>query len=344
MEHQLEFTIIIPVWHSGNLLRNALSSLQQLVFQPDRFEVIVAGVHEDHFSQQIVQTFAADSSFEIRYVGCSEFQRAKLLNAACRAARGKILAFAADDCIFRAPWLKTLCALFSSDRGIGIVGGQDDLEPSESTFALALNYVLQSFVGTGGVRQGSGFPAGTYYPKLWNMALRREVAFQVAFHAEDGQAQVFNESLEVHEDVELGQRIAQAGQYIVYAPEARIGYKRDRTLWLFIKGNFQKARASRTLGVHRLSHLTLATFVFAVLILFFTSFLSPLLRKSFFSVLGAYGLLLLVVSIGGYVHTRSLKISIMIPGILVSLHVARGIGYFFPVHRQKRNLTERSKS
>ena len=339
MEQQLEFTIIIPVWHAGDFLRSALRSIQQLDFPRDRFEVIVAGAQDDHSSQQIVQTCAAESTFELKFIGCSEPHRAEMLNVACRAARGKTLAFADDDCVFRERWLKDLQEVFIRDPELGIVGGQDELESNGSAFALALNYVLQSFVGTGGLRRGSSLRAGTYYPKLWNMALRREVAFQVAFSIDGGHVQVFDESLEVHEDVELGQRIALAGKRITLVPEVRVGHKRDTTFWCFARGNFEKARTSRSLGIHRLAHLVLATFALGVLILFFMSFFSTLLKGVLFTVLGVYGLLLLVVSIGGCLHTKRLRVSVMIPAILVSLHVARGIGYLFPLHRKTKSVS-----
>jgi cellulose synthase/poly-beta-1,6-N-acetylglucosamine synthase-like glycosyltransferase len=335
MEHKLEFTIILPVWHGGDFLKNALCSLQHLDFPPDRFEVIVAGAQDDHSSQQMMQTFASESAFETKFVGCSESHRAKMLNAACRAAKGKVLVFTDDDCVLREGWLKSLHEVILREPELGIVGGQDELESSNSAFALALNYVLQSFIGTGGIRRGSGLRTGTYYPKLWNMALPREVAFQVALHTEEGHTQIFNESLEVQEDVELAKRIAQAGKHTVFAPEVLVGHQRDTTFWRFTRRNFEKARTSRSLGTHRLSHSALAAFAIGVLTLFFASFFSSPLRSLFLTVLAVYGFLLLVVSIGGYFHTKRLRVCAMIPVIIVSLYFARGIGYLFPLHHQE---------
>ena len=51
------------------------------------------------------------------------------------------------------------------------------------------------------------------------MAILREVALSVAIKSLDGSSQVFNETLDVHEDVELIDRIEKTGKRIVYAPD-----------------------------------------------------------------------------------------------------------------------------
>ena len=333
MGHNLEFTIILPVWHSENPLRNALLTLNQLEYRPDRFEVIVAGAQDDQCSRRIVEQLAQDSVFGLRFLGCANSQRANLLNAACREANGRILAFAADDCFFRRSWLRALHDLFSRELDLGVVGGPDDLEPSRSTFALAVNYALQSFFGTGGMRRGNRLRAGAYYPKLWNMAVSRQVAFEVALQHQDGQSMVFDESLGVHEDVEFARRVAKTGKRIRFSPDVKVGYKRDRTLGLFVRGNFQKARASRTLGAHRSSHLVLTTFVLCFLSLGVASLFSPLGKHLFCALSGSYCVMLTAAGIGGFFYTKRIKASILIPAILVSLHFARGIGYLFPLRK-----------
>jgi len=333
MDHDLEFTIILPVWHSGDHLRNALHTLHELDYPQDRFEVIVAGSREDPCSPTLVEQVARNSVFGLRFLECPDSHRTGMLNAACREAKGCVLAFAADDCFFRGTWLRSLHDLFSAEPDLGIVGGPDDLEPSRSTFALAVNYALQSFFGTGGMRRGNRLRAGAYYPKLWNMAVSRQVAFEVALQNPDGQSMVFDESLGVHEDVEFARRVAKTGRQILFSPDVKVGYKRDRTLGLFLRGNFQKARASRTLGVHRSSHLVLTTFVLCFLSLGAASLFSPLGKHLFVTLSGIYCVMLTAAGVGGFFYTKRAKASILIPAILVSLHFARGIGYLFPLRK-----------
>jgi hypothetical protein len=261
-----------------------------------------------------------------------------MLNEACRVARGNVLVFADDDCVFMEGWLENLKEVMNREPDIGLVGGQDELVSVNSAFGLALDHVLQSFIGTGGMRKGSGVRTGTYYPKLWNMAIPKDIADMVAFENEDGQVCVFDESLQVQEDVELARRITREGKRIVCAPEVRIGHKRDTTFGLFVKRNIQKGQTSRQLGTHRLSHSVLMLFSLLVIFSLFTSFYSPLMRSVFFVVGGGYAVILLGASIIGYWRTKRIAVSLMIPVVLIVLHFGRGLGYCIPQYDKKSHI------
>lgn len=330
MTQSLEFSIILPVWHGGKDLRDALQSLQQIDYPADRFEVIIAGVHDDTISQTSVREIITDAAFSVRFVAGMERHRAKLLNIACRAARGNILVFADDDCVFRSDWLKTLQQVCDREPELGIVGGVDELESDGSAFALALDYVLQSFAGTGGIRRQTSMHVGTYYPRLWNMAVPREVAWNVTLCQAGEPAQIFRESLAVHEDVDLGDRIAHAGKRVVFAPEVRVGHRRDTTFGRFVRRGLEKAQTSRMLGIHRVAHRLLAAWVIGMVMLGGAAMFSAFWACIFVGMMGIYGTVLLITSVLGVLQTKNLKTFALIPGLVLSLHVARGIGYLLP--------------
>jgi GT2 family glycosyltransferase len=327
---ELEFTVILPVCHGGKSLVRALNSLSQVEYPADSFEVIVAGTHDDEESKNTVEAESARSALGIKYIGCSDRKRVGALNAACSTARGRILVFADDDCIFRENWLEKFGEIFSREDNIGIVGGKDELEQKNSAFDLALDITLNSFFGTGGLRKGKGPRAGKYYPKLWNMAILREVALSVSFKTGKGLTQVFDGSLSVHEDVDLADRIEQSGRRIIYAPEIRVGHERDTTFRSFVRRNFTMARVCRALGVHRLPHLALTTFALGGATLAIASFFVTPLRDVLLVCLGIYFAILLGVGIDGFRRSGSLRVLAITPGLLVSLHLARGLGYLFP--------------
>ena len=327
---ELEFTVILPVCHGGVSLVKALNSLSQVEYPTDSFEVIVAGTLDDEESKNTVEAESARSTLDIKYIGCSDRKRVRALNGACLAARGRILVFADDDCIFRKKWLEKFSEIFSREDNIGIVGGKDELESKNSAFDLALDITLNSFFGTGGLRRGAGPRAGKYYPKLWNMAILREVALSVSLKTDKGLARVFNESLSVHEDVDLADRIEQSGRRIIYAPEVRVGHERDTTFRDFVRRNFTMARVCRKVGVHRLPHLALTTFALGGLALAIASFFVTPLRSVLLTCLGIYAAILLGVGISGFRRSGSLRVLAITTGLLVSLHLARGLGYLFP--------------
>jgi cellulose synthase/poly-beta-1,6-N-acetylglucosamine synthase-like glycosyltransferase len=316
--------------HGGRFLREALVSTNQIDFPADCFEVLVVGADDDDEARHIVEAESRSAKFDLRYVGCSASSRSARLNAACAVAQGTVLVFADDDCRFLPDWIQKLRKVLQQEPNVGIVGGVDELDHEGSAFDLALDWVLNSFLGTGGLRRGEGFSLDRYYPKLWNMAVPREVAFNVASQKEEGRPQIFNESLVVHEDVDLAKRIEYMDKRIVYAPEVRIKHRRDTTFASFIRRNFSMARTCRTLGVHRLPQVLLTIFALCVVTLAISSLVFQPSRVVFLASMGVYLVPLLATAVAGYRHTKRVPVLVLIPLLLTALHIARGLGYLFP--------------
>jgi len=238
---EIKFSLILPVCHGENFLRNSLQSICGLEFPADLFETIIISSEVDPVSRKIVEEKMSSADFEMISITIADTNRSTQLNAGCQKARGHILVFVDDDCLIRKDMLKKLSEVFERESNIGIVGGQDELEQTDSAFDLALDEVLNSFMGTAGLRRNLGPRVGKYYPKLWNMAVPRDVALDVSTGLKNGVPVIFNESLQVHEDVDLANRIEDSGRQIIYAPEVRIGHSRDTTLRSFIMRNFAMA-------------------------------------------------------------------------------------------------------
>jgi glycosyltransferase involved in cell wall biosynthesis len=335
MTQSLDFSILLPVCHGGQFLYKSLCSLRDIDFPHHRFEVLVAGLKGDEQSKSIVEREAGLASYSIRYIECSGMNRAGLLNQACSVAKGDTLAFADDDCIFFPDWLKKLEHALKLENNSGVIGGEDNLVGDASSFDLALDYVLNSFLGTGGVRKGQGSRIGKYYPKLWNMAVPRDVAFHVTVKNKEGIPSVFNESLTVHEDVDLANRIERAGKRVIFAPEVRIGHCRDTTFTAFFLRNMAMARTCKSLGVHNIPHIMLTIFILSIgLLAIFSSIFPPLLNV-FSIVTGLYVAVLLGSALRGFKRSRRWSMLVLIPLLLFSLHLSRGLGYLFPWNNRK---------
>lgn len=343
MSERLECSVILPVCHGGALLKNALASLRKIVFSSDRFEVLVAGSSDDSESKDTVATEASKSSFAMVYVVCDGENRAAKLNAACYRARGRFLVFADDDCIFHEDWLKNLCDVLNREANVGIVGGVDEpAAHNASAFDQALDKVLHSFLGTGGFRYGRTSPLGKYYPRLWNMAVPKEVVLEAALKKANGALPVFDEDLTVHEDVDLAKRIEKQGRRIIFAPEVRVGHKRDTTFREFVCRNFSMARTARFLQVHRLAHTALTAFVLGMPVIAFGSFFVCFFRPVFFGFVVIYAIILLGKGIEGLLKTKNVRVGIFIPLLLMSLHLGRGFGYLFPSKRKTAEASHKT--
>jgi GT2 family glycosyltransferase len=336
MSSEIKFSLILPVCHGGPFLLKALESLRGIEFPPEHFEVLVVGDDDDKVSRNMVETGPYAEELNISYISSKNSNRSAKLNAACSLSRGQILVFSDDDCIFLPDWLQTLTRALERHPDIGVIGGQDEPVHNGSPFGLALDCVLNSFFGTGGLR-GKGPSMGKYYPKLWNMAIPREVAFDIALKNEGGSIQIFNESLIVHEDVDLGNRVERSGRRIVFSPEVRVRHCRDTTFLRFVRRNVNMASTSRALGIHRLTHLSLAVFALSAPALAMASVFVHSLRTVVLILFGMYTVILIACALRCFRRTGNPNMLALVPGLMVSLHLARGLGYLLPL---RRKLTE----
>ena len=335
-----EISIVLPVCHGGRFLSDVLVSLRSAAFNRDGFEIIVAGDRDDCQSRATVESESAAGGCDIRYVAAGGRSRSAKLNAAFAQTKGRILAFADDDCIICPDWLGRIKAIFDEDKGIGAVGGRDVLETTGTPFDLALDCILTSSIGVGSMRKGTSSSLGKYYPRLWDMAIPRRVAESVSADR-SGVPILFNEDLEVHEDVELMERIERAGWRLVFVPDLVVRHRRDTSFRSFVKRNFNMGLACRSLRVHRLPHILLATLFFCGILLGVGAVGVPQLRLPF-------GLLLClclihIVSAGliAIIRTGNFLVMLLTPALLYSLYAARVLGYLFP---QKQGYSQRSGS
>jgi cellulose synthase/poly-beta-1,6-N-acetylglucosamine synthase-like glycosyltransferase len=330
MSPEIEFSVIVPVCHGDPFLDAALNSLARLDFPRERFEIIFTGPESNQELRRAVTSHPASRAADLKYVAVPSSKKSVQLNAAVSGSRGRTLVFADDDCVFFPDWLLNIRSVLERERGVGAVGGRDNTGENEPPFNIAVNYVLNSFMGTGGLRRQGGPSLGKYYPRLWNMAVPREAALAVSVQGPEGRIHVFNEGLDVHEDVELMHRIEKAGMRIVHAPEIMVMHSRDTSLRLFTIRSFKMARTSRNVGVHRFPHLCLAAFAVGFILLSAGSVLSEWARMPLALISASYGAVLILSATAAFARSKLPSMFLYVPLLLTSIHFARGLGYLFP--------------
>jgi len=338
MPADLHFSVILPVCHSGRFLQEALRSLKELEYPSEGFEVLVGGNQEDEESQRIVAEEAGHAAVSIRYIPSPFEHKAALLNEACREARGRYWIFTDDDCRFFPDWLERYEEALEADPLTGMVGGPDVLEEGASEFDQALDYVLRSPLVRGKLSVLPGRRLVRYYPKLYNMGISRRVALDIsrtrkskaAGSGETGTLFVFNETLNVHEDVDLGNRIEQSGRKLVFAESVCVKHFRDTNWRDFLIRNFQLGRACRTLRVHRLAQMLLALLVLGMGLSLAAALVFGTLGGAVFVIPGIYALMLGVSAVHGSLRIHSFGGLLRIPCLFAGLHFSRGLGYIIP--------------
>ncbi|HPF99815.1 MAG TPA: glycosyltransferase [Kiritimatiellia bacterium] len=321
-----EMSVIIPAEHRGKFLAKAIESAICMTSPAGGFEIIVGLLRGDTDARRTAEEVMGRAGVQVHLVEAGGRSHASILNAACRLARGRVLVFADDDCVFSPDWLVVLDEVWKTHPGAVMVGGSDRLPPGSSPFALALDVVLNSWVGSGMARRGEGWRAGTYYPKLWGMAILREKAMELARPSDNG-PRVFDEDLEVMEAADLGSRCRSAGYQILYCKDWVIGHHRHTNWKLFALRCWQMAVAAKRLGTHGFAHGLLAIWNVGMLLAVFAAVLVGGFRPVVLSAFGLYAAILLTMGLVGAVKTGRASVAWRVPLLLMVVHFARGWGY-----------------
>lgn len=333
---EIEFSVIIPVFHGGNFLRELLQSLYKLDYPLNKYEVIVAGAENDVRSRKIVENEISHNKLNITYTSCPKSRKAVKLNSACTVANGRFLFFVDDDCILLSNCLKNLEKIIQNNNNIGVIGGSDELGTSDSVFELALDCILNSFMGTGGLRRNAGVKVGKYYPKLWNMTVSKDVIASISLDKKNGRLQVFRESLTVYEDIDLIMRIEKTSKKIIYAPEVAVKHSRNTNFFSFVQRNIKSVHTAKAIGIYFYPQMILGLFVLWLTIGGILSFYLHSIRFLFLSSWAIYLLIMLFIATRGALKHRRFQVFLYVPLVLFSLHFSRGFAYFIFWPTQER--------
>jgi glycosyltransferase involved in cell wall biosynthesis len=189
-------SIIIPALNEEKMIGRCLDSLAQLVFERERFEVILVDNGSCDRTIAIAESFK--DRLSLRILQQTGVRISGLRNLGGRAAHGDILAFLDADCLPASDWLERIFALAPSD-GIGVLGAHY-LLPQKSTWVGRTWHVYQEAPKSGEV---SHIPAG-------DLIIRREDFLRLGG---------FDESIQTNEDYELCERARAAGMKVCAFPE-----------------------------------------------------------------------------------------------------------------------------
>ena len=321
-----KFSIIIPVFHGKQYLKCSLVSLLRVDYDPEEFEVITVVPQNDIGSMRIVSEFLASAPFSLILITSILSQRAIMLNTAIKYSKGDYIAFIDDDCLVPSDWLHSLETFMSTNPRCGIVGGRDILVENGKSFGKALDIVFSSFWGNGGIRDSSYGFLGKYYPRLWNMCVAR-LAMQKILK-KSAEPSIFNNNLQVFEEIDLGIRVESEGYSVSYNPMLYVYHYRNTSYKDFLYRNFHMGRICKNLNVYVPLHRMLVLGILLVSVLIIDSFFVETLLFFLVSLIGLLMLVLIWITANNLRKIDRIYIFFWIPLILTGLYLSRGLGYF----------------
>lgn len=205
------FSIVVPVYNRPEEIRELLGSLAKQDFSED-FEVVIVEDGSTESSETIVQGF--QQSLHISYYYKSNSGPGDSRNFGMQKAKGNYFIILDSDCILPKQYLSEVSKELQT-KFVHCFGGPDAADASFTTVQKAINYVMTSFLTTGGIRGGKK-SVGKFQPRSFNMGISKE-----AFEKAGGFGQIHP-----GEDPDLTFRIWKAGFETRLFPKAFVYHKR----------------------------------------------------------------------------------------------------------------------
>ena len=260
----MKYSIIIPVYNRPDEVDELLQSLKEQSFKD--MEVIIVEDGSSQPCENVVHRYA--SKLPLRYYTKENSGPGQTRNFGAEHSQGEFLIFLDSDCVLPPDFLKEVDAELCREE-CDAWGGPDRAHDSFTPVQKAISYSMTSFITTGGIRGGKKQMDKKFYPRSFNMGIRRELYNKLGGFSE----------MRFGEDIDFSIRIYESGACCRLFPEAWVWHKRRTDFKKFFKQVHNSGIARINLmkrhpGTLKLVHLlpaifTLGTFACLLMALLF---------------------------------------------------------------------------
>lgn len=219
----LQYSFIIPVFNRPQEIQELLESFVQLEFDA-KYEIVIVEDGSSESSENLAKGFS--DRLNISYFYKLNSGPGASRNYGMARAKGNYFIVLDSDCLLPSHYLKTVDAFLSSTY-YDCFGGADAAHSSFSVLQKAINYVMTSFLTTGGIR-GKVKSVNRFEPRSFNMGISKELFLKTGGFGK----------IHPGEDPDLSQRILKSGYKTTFIPDAYVFHKR-RISW---KGFYNQVR------------------------------------------------------------------------------------------------------
>ena len=215
----MKYSFIIPVFNRPDEVDELLESLTHQTLRD--FEVVVVEDGSDVPCRDVVERYA--DRLQVHYYDKPNSGPGQTRNYGVERAKGDYVLILDSDVVLPEGYLQAVDHELAATP-CDAFGGPDRAHASFSKMQKAINYAMTSFFTTGGIRGGKK-KMDKFYPRSFNMGLRREV-----YEALGGFA-----DMRFGEDIDFSTRIFEGGYACRLFPEAWVWHKRRTDLRKFFK-------------------------------------------------------------------------------------------------------------
>ena len=257
----MKYSIIVPVYNRPDEVDELLESLCSQTFKD--FEVVIVEDGSQKPCKDVCDKYA--DILDLHYYLKENSGPGQSRNYGVERAQGEYVIILDSDVVLPNGYLeatnKSLTSHLSPLTSIAAWGGPDASHPSFTPVQKAISYSMTSFFTTGGIRGGKA-KLDKFYPRSFNMGIRRDVYLQLGGFTK----------MRFGEDIDFSYRIVEAGHSPRLFPDAWVWHKRRTDFRKFFRQVYNSGIARINLekrhpGTLKLVHLLPMVFTVGVIAL-----------------------------------------------------------------------------
>ena len=219
----MDVSVVLATYNRASSLQITLDSFLHLWLPRElTWELLVVDNNSTDRTREVVERFATNASFPVRYIFEKRQGRSAALNAGIQQAKGEIVAFTDDDVILHRDWLSNLKRTFD-DLDCSAVAGRVVPQwnhPKPDWLEMEGQYAVTNFDLGDELKEVRVPPLGA------NSAFRKQVFQKFGLFRLDLGVTGSSHTLTC-DDTEFGERLIRGGEKIVYSPSAIIYHPVD---------------------------------------------------------------------------------------------------------------------
>ncbi|PCE63674.1 glycosyltransferase [Sediminicola luteus] len=289
------FSLIIPVYNRPVEVQELLESLQKQTYSKP-YEIVLVEDGSTERCEAVIETYG--KGLQVSYYYKANSGPGDSRNYGMARAKGNYFIVLDSDCILPPHYLEAAETALENDF-VHCFGGPDAAHESFSDVQKAINYVMTSFLTTGGIRGGKT-QLDKFQPRSFNMGISKE-----AFEATGGFG-----NIHPGEDPDLSFRIWKKGYDSKLFREVFVYHKR-RIDWAKFEVQVKKFGMVRPIlnrwhpSTAKITYWFPSVFIIGLFIAIIAAFFG------FWFVLAGYTLYFLLLFIDALLKTNSPKIASM---------------------------------
>ena len=262
----MKYSIIVPVYNRPDEVDELLESLSNQTLKD--FEVIIVEDGSTRNCKDVCDKYA--DILALHYYAKENSGPGQSRNYGAERASGDYLLILDSDVVLHEGYILAVENSLKETPAEAF-GGPDAAHPSFTPVQKAISYSMTSFFTTGGIRGGKT-KLDKFYPRSFNMGIRRDVYLQLGGFSK----------MRFGEDIDFSYRIVEAGYKPRLFPEAWVWHKRRTDFRKFFRQVYNSGIARINLekrhpGTLKLVHLLPTVFTVGVIGLILISAVGRLL-------------------------------------------------------------------